>query len=161
MESLVVHSDSYELDQGELAHTHAARTAPSSTAAPPVSVVRKSRTGVARLRAQAVRSVNAEARVASASEPGDSPPICIGASLVDAAAGFGLRRGSAGAAEIPLKHLQLPWECQTIAWSGFPVRARGRVPPAACAPAPWHMRRFDRAVRSGGAARGAAPATNP
>src|ERR1700684_4462401 len=62
IDSLVVHSDSYELDQGELAHTHAARMAPSSTAAPPVSVVRKSRTGVARLRAHAVRSVNAEER---------------------------------------------------------------------------------------------------
>src|SRR3984957_14414682 len=83
MDSLVVHKDSYELDQGELAHIKATSTAPKSTAAPPVSVVRKSRTGVARLRAQAVRSVKVEDRGASEPEAGDSPSICMSASLVD------------------------------------------------------------------------------
>ena len=55
IDRLVVHTDSYELDHGELAHSSAAIAAPSMTAAPPVSVVRKVRTGAARLRAQAVR----------------------------------------------------------------------------------------------------------
>ena len=68
IDSLVLHSDSYELDQGELAHIQATNTAPRSTAAPPVSVVRKSRTGVARLRAQAVRSVKVGDRGASRSK---------------------------------------------------------------------------------------------
>ena len=55
MESVVRHTDSYECHHGELAHTSAASAAASSTAALPVSVLRKSRTGAARLRAQAVR----------------------------------------------------------------------------------------------------------
>src|SRR5204863_421615 len=47
IESLVVQTDSYECDQGEFAHRSAAIVAASSTAALPVSVVRKSRTGAA------------------------------------------------------------------------------------------------------------------
>src|SRR5215212_9667405 len=58
IESLVLQNESYESDQGELAQTSAATTAPSSTVAPADSVLRKSRTGAARLRAQAVRPLN-------------------------------------------------------------------------------------------------------
>src|SRR3954468_7375299 len=54
----VVQTDSYESDQGELAHTSAATAATSRTAALPVSLPTKSRIGAARLRAQAVRSLN-------------------------------------------------------------------------------------------------------
>ena len=57
IESFVVQTDSYECDEGEFAHRSAAIVAASSTAALPVSVVRKSRTGAARLRAQAVLPV--------------------------------------------------------------------------------------------------------
>src|SRR5262245_21311862 len=60
IDSSVVHTDSYELSQGELAHRSAATVAASSTSAPPDSVLRKSRTGAARFRAHAVRSVNYE-----------------------------------------------------------------------------------------------------
>ncbi len=58
IESVVVQSDSYESDHGEFAHNSAPTAAQSNTAAPPVSVVRKSRTGAARFRAQAVRPVS-------------------------------------------------------------------------------------------------------
>jgi DnaK suppressor protein len=58
IESFVVQTDSYELDQGEFAHKSAAAVAPSKTTALPVSVQRKSRTGDARFRAHAVRPVN-------------------------------------------------------------------------------------------------------
>ena len=54
IESVVVHTDSYESDHGEFAHSSAATVAPSSTTAPPVSVLRKPRTGAARFRAHAV-----------------------------------------------------------------------------------------------------------
>ena len=53
--NFVVHTDSYECDHGEFAHRSATTAAPSITNAPPVSVVRKSRTGAARFRAHAVR----------------------------------------------------------------------------------------------------------
>src|SRR4051794_23925238 len=56
IENLVVQTDSYECGQGEFAHTSAATVAQSSTTAPPVSVVRKSRSGAATLRAHAVRA---------------------------------------------------------------------------------------------------------
>jgi hypothetical protein len=59
IESFVVHTDSYELDHGELAHSSAATAAHSNTTALPVSVLRKLRTGAATLRAHAVRPVNA------------------------------------------------------------------------------------------------------
>src|SRR3954447_15272257 len=58
IESFVVQTDSYELDQGEFAHRSAATAAHNSTTALPVSVLRKSRTGEARFRDQAVRPVN-------------------------------------------------------------------------------------------------------
>ena len=58
IESFVVQNDSYESDQGELAHRSAATAAASRTIAPPVSALRKSRTGVARFRAHAVLSEN-------------------------------------------------------------------------------------------------------
>src|SRR4051812_17075053 len=64
IESFVVQNDSYESGHGELAHKSAATAAASNTMALPVSVVRKSRTGAARFRAQAVRPE---------SEPG--PPV--------------------------------------------------------------------------------------
>src|SRR6185312_3187942 len=51
----VVHSVSYEWRSGVLAHTSASSAASSRTTALPVSVPRKSRTGAAMLRAQAVR----------------------------------------------------------------------------------------------------------
>src|SRR3954453_14631198 len=54
IDRFVVQNDSYELHQGELAHSSAATAAHRSTSAPPVSVWRKPRTGAARLRAQAV-----------------------------------------------------------------------------------------------------------
>src|SRR4051812_13636354 len=57
IESTVRQNDSYESDHGEFAHTRAATVAPSSAVAPAVSVLRKSRSGAARLRAHAVRSV--------------------------------------------------------------------------------------------------------
>src|SRR4030088_1936252 len=57
-DSVVVHTDSYESDQGEFAHTSAATAATSRIAALPVSVDRKSRTGAARFRPHAVRPVN-------------------------------------------------------------------------------------------------------
>ena len=77
-ESFVVQSDSYEPDQGELAHDSAATAAHSNTSAPPVSVLRKSRTGAARFRAQAVRPVSEAAR-ADPSDlllPAPSAPAC-------------------------------------------------------------------------------------
>ena len=49
--------------QGEFAHSRAAIAAPSITNAPPVSVLRKLRTGAARFRAHAVRPPNAVASV--------------------------------------------------------------------------------------------------
>ena len=52
--SWVDHTDSYESDHGEFAHTSAATAATSSAIAPPVSVRRKSRSGAPRLRAHAV-----------------------------------------------------------------------------------------------------------
>src|SRR6185437_14789853 len=64
IESSVVHTVSYECHPGEFDHSRAAIAAPSITNAPPVSVLRKLRTGAARLRAQAVRPPNG---VASAS----------------------------------------------------------------------------------------------
>src|SRR3954452_16746015 len=57
IESLVVQTDSDESGQGEFAHTSAATVAQSSTTAPPVSVVRKARSGAATFRAHAVRSL--------------------------------------------------------------------------------------------------------
>src|SRR3954454_984175 len=57
IDSTVRQNDSYESDHGEFAHTSAATVAPSSAAAPAVSVLRKSRSGAARLRAHAVRPV--------------------------------------------------------------------------------------------------------
>src|SRR4051794_5438637 len=57
IDSLVVQTDSYEPCHGEFAHRSAAMAAPSSATALPVSVLRKSRTGAARLRAHAVRPV--------------------------------------------------------------------------------------------------------
>src|SRR5689334_14511281 len=66
IESFVPQTESYESGHGELAQTSAAMVAPSSTAALPVSVARKSRTGAARLRAQAVLPVNGVVAVASA-----------------------------------------------------------------------------------------------
>src|SRR3954447_20511142 len=57
IDSTVPQNDSYESDHGEFAHTSAATVAPSSAAAPAVSVLRKSRSGAARLRAHAVRPV--------------------------------------------------------------------------------------------------------
>src|SRR5580765_168180 len=59
IEMLVVQSEAYE-PESTFAHTSAAAVAPSRTAAPPVSVCRKSRSGVCRLRAHAVRPVYAE-----------------------------------------------------------------------------------------------------
>src|SRR3954469_5551046 len=56
-ESTVRQNDSYVSHHGEFAHASAATVAPSSAAAPAVSVLRKSRSGAARLRAHAVRSV--------------------------------------------------------------------------------------------------------
>ena len=61
IESSVVHTDSYESDHGEFAHTSAATVAMSSAAAPALSVLRKSRTGAARLRAHAVRPLEESA----------------------------------------------------------------------------------------------------
>src|SRR5947209_20249198 len=61
IESFVVQTDSYESDQGAFAHKSAATAAHTSTAAPPVSVLRKSRTGAARFRAHAVRLVEGAA----------------------------------------------------------------------------------------------------
>ena len=58
IESFVVQNDSYESDHGELAHRSAAAAAASRTIAPPVSALRKSRTGAARFRAQAVLPEN-------------------------------------------------------------------------------------------------------
>ena len=55
--SSVDHSDSYEPDHGEFAHSSAATVAASRATAPPVSLLRKSRSGDARFRAQAVRSL--------------------------------------------------------------------------------------------------------
>jgi hypothetical protein len=55
MESFVVQTDSYESGHGEFAHRSAATAAHTNTVAPPVSVLRKSRTGAARFRAHAVR----------------------------------------------------------------------------------------------------------
>ncbi len=55
IESSVVHTDSYVCHHGEFAHSSAAIAAPSITNAPPASVLRKLRTGVARFRAHAVR----------------------------------------------------------------------------------------------------------
>src|SRR5262245_39179192 len=57
----VVQNDSYESDHGELDHASAASAAASRAIAPDDSVFRKSRTGAARLRAHAVRSVKARA----------------------------------------------------------------------------------------------------
>jgi hypothetical protein len=62
-ESFVVQSDSYEPAQGEFAHKSAATAAHNNTSALPVSVLRKSRTGAVRFRAQAVRPVSEAARV--------------------------------------------------------------------------------------------------
>jgi hypothetical protein len=53
--SLVVHTDSYECDHGEFAHSDAAIAAAGIATAPPVSVLKKLRTGAARFRAHAVR----------------------------------------------------------------------------------------------------------
>jgi mannose-6-phosphate isomerase-like protein (cupin superfamily) len=69
IESLVVQNDSYESDQGEFAHKRAATAAHRSTTPPPVSALRKSRTGVARFRAQAVRPVNEVGVEADESDP--------------------------------------------------------------------------------------------
>jgi len=63
IESSVVHTDSYVCHHGEFAHIRAAIAAPSMTNAPPDSVLRKLRTGAARLRAQAVRPPNGIASV--------------------------------------------------------------------------------------------------
>src|SRR3954468_5013097 len=57
IESSVVQTDSYECGQGEFAQTSAASVAATSAAAPPVSVVRKSRSGAAAVRAHDVRSI--------------------------------------------------------------------------------------------------------
>ena len=57
----VVQKDSYESDHGEFDHASAATAAASRASAPDDSVFRKSRTGAARLRAHAVRSVKARA----------------------------------------------------------------------------------------------------
>src|SRR5438105_3340965 len=62
IESFVVHNDWYESDHGEFAHRSAAIVAASRKIALPVSVLRKSRTGAPRFRAQAVRPVKASAR---------------------------------------------------------------------------------------------------
>src|SRR5215218_6451384 len=70
IESSVVHTDSYELGHGEFAHSRARTVAPSRTTAPPDSVARKSRTGAARLRAQAVRSRNSAGRGAGSGAMG-------------------------------------------------------------------------------------------
>src|SRR6185437_3863613 len=63
IESSVVHTVSYECHPGEFDHSRAAIAAPSITNAPPVSVLRKLRTGAARFRAQAVRPPNGVASV--------------------------------------------------------------------------------------------------
>src|SRR3954453_16048960 len=60
-ESSVLHSDAYESDHGEFAQISAASVAVSSTAALPVWLPRNARTGAARLRAHAVRPLNAGA----------------------------------------------------------------------------------------------------
>src|SRR5436309_15323007 len=75
MESFVVQTDSYELDHGAFAHRSAASAAHSNTAAPPVSVLRKSRTGAARFRAHAVRPV-ADATWGGRDRP--DPPLPAG-----------------------------------------------------------------------------------
>jgi hypothetical protein len=64
MEILVVQAESYE-PLSMFTHTSAAAVAASRTAAPPVSVCRKFRRGVCRLRAHAVRPV----------KPGVAPPL--------------------------------------------------------------------------------------
>jgi hypothetical protein len=61
IESFVVQTDSYEPVHGEFAHKSAATAAHTITAPPPVSVLRKSRTGAARFRAHAVRPVGGAA----------------------------------------------------------------------------------------------------
>src|SRR5438874_3334925 len=60
-ESWVLQTESYEPESGRLAQASAPIVAASSTAALPVSVLRKSRTGAATLRAHAVRPVRAVA----------------------------------------------------------------------------------------------------
>src|SRR3954453_12833469 len=57
IDSTVRQNDSYESDHGEFAHTSAATVAPSSAAAPAVSVLRKARSGAARFPGHAVRPV--------------------------------------------------------------------------------------------------------
>ena len=54
IESVVVHTDSYESDHDEFAHSSAATVAPTIATAPADSVLRKLRTGAARFRAHAV-----------------------------------------------------------------------------------------------------------
>ena len=62
IESSVLQKDSYESGHGELAQMRAASAAQSSATAPADSVLRKSRTGAAMLRAHAVRSVKGRVR---------------------------------------------------------------------------------------------------
>src|SRR5262245_5338502 len=76
IDSFVPHSDSYE-DAWTFAHTSAANAAASRTAAPPVSVRRKSRSGVDKFRAHAVfpeKGPVASRRVMSALLRGHSSP---------------------------------------------------------------------------------------
>ena len=60
IESVVLHRESYD-EASTFTQTSAATAAASRTAAPPVSVRRNSRSGVCRLRAQAVRPENGAA----------------------------------------------------------------------------------------------------
>src|SRR5437773_2904325 len=86
IESIVCQTRSYE-DESAFTHTSAATAAASRTAALPVSVRRKLRSGVSRFRAQAVRPVKGESpvsepaaaplllnRYSDRSRPGSSPP---------------------------------------------------------------------------------------
>src|SRR5207244_10302189 len=61
IESVVPQTDSYD-DASTFTHASAATAAARRTAAPPVSVRRNSRSGVWRLRAQAVRPEKADGR---------------------------------------------------------------------------------------------------